>query len=90
VLAEQAAMSPRNFSRVYARRVGATPAKTVERLRLEAARRALEEGTASVEAVARTCGFGDEERMRRCFLRHLGVPPRQYRQRFSRSAKSAA
>jgi transcriptional regulator GlxA family with amidase domain len=83
-LAEQAGMSPRNFARVYARRVGATPAKTVERLRLEAARRALEERAGSIESIARACGFGDEERMRRSFLRHLGVPPRQYRQRFSR------
>jgi transcriptional regulator GlxA family with amidase domain len=83
-LAEQAGMSPRNFARVYARRVGATPAKTVERLRLEAARRALEEGAGSIEGIARACGFGDEERMRRSFLRHLRVPPRQYRQRFSR------
>jgi transcriptional regulator GlxA family with amidase domain len=83
-LARQAAMSARNFARVYARRVGATPAKTVERLRLEAARRALEEGAGSIASIARACGFGDAERMRRSFLRHLGVPPRQYRQRFSR------
>jgi transcriptional regulator GlxA family with amidase domain len=86
VLAERAGMSPRNFARVYARRVGATPAKTVERLRLEAARRALEEGARPVETIARACGFGDEERMRRSFLRQLGVPPSQYRQRFSRAA----
>jgi transcriptional regulator GlxA family with amidase domain len=85
MLAEQAGMSPRTFARVYQRRVGTTPAKTVERLRLEAARRALEEGAASIESIARACGFGDEERMRRSFLRHLGVPPRQYRQRFSRT-----
>jgi transcriptional regulator GlxA family with amidase domain len=89
-LAEQAGMSPRNFARVYARRVGATPAKTVERLRLEAARRALEEGAGSIESIARACGFGDEERMRRSFLRHLRVPPRQYRQRFSRMERLKA
>lgn len=85
-LAERAGMSPRNFARVYTRRVGATPAKAVARLRLEAARRALEEGTRPVGSIARACGFGNEERMRRSFLRQLGVPPRQYRQRFSRSA----
>ncbi len=88
-LAEQAGMSPRNFARVYARRMGATRAKTVERLRLEAARRALEDQPASIEAIARRCGFGDEERMRRSFLRQLGVAPRQYRQRFSRGDRRA-
>jgi len=85
-LAERAGMSPRNFARVYAERLGTTPAKAVERLRLEAARRALEETDAAVEAIARRSGFGDEERMRRAFLRHLGIPPRHYRHRFSRSA----
>lgn len=67
-----------------------TPAKAVERLRLDAARRALEETQAPVETVARQCGFGDEERMRRSFLRRLGVPPSQYRQRFSASMEGAA
>jgi len=83
-LAARVGMSPRNFARVYAQRLGTTPAKAVERLRLEAARRALEESAVPIERVARDCGFGDEERMRRAFLRQLGVPPRQYRQRFSR------
>jgi transcriptional regulator GlxA family with amidase domain len=89
-LSARAGMSPRNFARVYAERTGTTPAKAVERLRLEAARRALEEGAASVAAIARACGFGDEERLRRSFLRQLGVPPLQYRQRFSRGEARAA
>ena len=87
-LARRTGMSPRNFARVYARRMGATPAKAVELLRIEAARRALEETAAPIETIARRCGFGDEERMRRSFLRRLGVPPRQYRSRFSRAAEA--
>ncbi|HWG81130.1 MAG TPA: GlxA family transcriptional regulator [Stellaceae bacterium] len=83
-LAARAGMSPRNFARVYTRRMGTTPAKAVERLRIDAARRALEESDASIESIARRCGFGDEERLRRSFLRRLGVPPRQYRARFTR------
>ncbi len=82
-LAGRAGMSPRNFARLYAQRMGSTPARAVELLRVEAARRALEETGASIEAIARRCGFGDEERMRRAFLRRLGVPPRDYRQRFA-------
>ena len=89
-LAERAGMSARNFARLYRARTGTTPAKAVERLRLEAARRALEEGAAPVAIVAQRCGFGDEERMRRAFLRGLGVAPLQYRQRFSRGALQAA
>lgn len=87
-LAEQAGMSPRNFARLYVERVGTTPAKTVEGLRLEAARRALEDSDASIETIARDCGFGNEERMRRSFLRRLGVAPTQYRQRFSRPGRN--
>lgn len=89
-LAARLGMSPRNFARLYRERTGTTPAKAVERLRLEAARRALEEGSAPIASVARACGFGDEERMRRAFLRLLGVPPRHYRQRFSRAEPDAA
>ena len=83
-LAARAAMSPRNFARVFARATGQTPAKFVERARLERARMQLEESARSVDEVADACGFGSGERMRRTFLRHLGVPPHDYRQRFRR------
>jgi transcriptional regulator GlxA family with amidase domain len=84
-LAARVGMSPRNFARVYAKRTGTTPAKAVEALRVDAARRALEGSAASIERIARVCGFGDEERLRRSFLRCLGVPPKQYRARFTRA-----
>lgn len=73
-LAAKAAMSPRNFARAYAGETGVTPAKAVERLRVEAARAALAQGGAIQEIAART-GFGDPERMRRAFVRLYGAPP---------------
>jgi transcriptional regulator GlxA family with amidase domain len=76
-------MTPRSFARIYAAKLGTTPAKTVERLRVEAARRALEDGGAPIKLIAHRCGFGDEERMRRAFLRRLGVSPSDYRTRFA-------
>ncbi|HLI12512.1 MAG TPA: helix-turn-helix domain-containing protein [Alphaproteobacteria bacterium] len=82
-LAARAGMSPRSFARVYAARTGTTPARRVEMLRVEAARRALEETRAPVKRIAHRCGFGDEERMRRAFLRRLGVNPLEYRRRFA-------
>jgi transcriptional regulator GlxA family with amidase domain len=82
-LAAQAGMSPRHFARLYAARHGTTPAKAVEVLRVEAARRALEETQAPIKRVAAICGFGDEERMRRSFLRRLGSSPVDYRRRFA-------
>lgn len=82
-LAERAAMSPRNFARVYTAKLGTTPAKAVEAMRVEAARRALEEGDRHIEQIARVTGFGDEETMRRAFRRRLGVNPRDYRRRFA-------
>lgn len=81
-LAKRAAMSPRNFARVFHREVGATPARFVERVRVEAARRRLEESAHGVEQVASQCGFGTAESMRRAFLRTLRVSPSAYRSRF--------
>jgi transcriptional regulator GlxA family with amidase domain len=74
-LAGLARMSPRNFSRCFAAEVGVTPARAVERLRVEAALAALESGARSVQKAAREFGFADPERMRRAFMRTLGVPP---------------
>jgi transcriptional regulator GlxA family with amidase domain len=73
-LAAEAAMSPRNFARAYAAETGVTPAKAVERMRIEAARAALEAGDA-IQEIARRTGFGDSERMRRAFVRLYGAPP---------------
>jgi len=85
-LAERAAMSPRNFARVFLRETGVTPAKFLERARIERARRTLEETRLSIDEVAGTCGFGSAERMRRTFQRHLRVVPQDYRRRFERTS----
>jgi transcriptional regulator GlxA family with amidase domain len=74
-LAARACMSPRHFARAFHEDTGVTPAKAVERLRVEAARSALDAGAPSVQRVAAECGFGDAERMRRSFVRLLGIPP---------------
>jgi transcriptional regulator GlxA family with amidase domain len=81
-LARCAHMSPRHFARSFRTEVGLTPARYVERLRLEAARRRLEEGAEPLAAVAAECGFGTAETMRRAFLRTLAVGPSEYRRRF--------
>ena len=82
-LAARAGMSPRNFARVYKERTGRTPARAVQVFRVEAARRLLENTDGPVDRIAQRCGFGDEERMRVTFQRHLGVAPRDYRRRFA-------
>ena len=82
VLADQAGMSERSFSRHYAEATGQTPARAIERLRVEAARRLLSESRLPVKRVAQRCGFGSEETMRRGFLRLLAVTPQDYRSRF--------
>jgi transcriptional regulator GlxA family with amidase domain len=82
-LAGRVGMSPRSFARLYAARAGTTPARAVEALRQEAARRMLtERPDLPVARVAERCGFGDDERMRRSFVRSLGVAPTDYRLRF--------
>lgn len=81
-IAHEIGMSPRNFARVFLREIGLTPAQYVERVRVEAARRRLEDSTDGVDAIAASCGFGTAETMRRTFLRHVRVAPSDYRTRF--------
>ena len=81
-LAQQLAMSPRNFARVFTREMKTTPAKFVERLRVEAARRRLEESQNSMETIASECGFGSVNSMRNVFQRTLKISPGQYRRHF--------
>lgn len=83
-LADQAMMSPRNFARQYKSHTGLTPAKAVERIRVEAACRLLEETDLPLTTVARNCGFLDDERLRRAISRSFNVAPGEYRQRFGR------
>ncbi|HYD26241.1 GlxA family transcriptional regulator [Brevundimonas sp.] len=78
-LAGEAAMSPRNFARAFTAETGITPAKAVERLRLETARTAVEAGRAPLDRIAEATGFGDPGRMRRAFLRAFGHPPQALR-----------
>ncbi|MBR0937130.1 GlxA family transcriptional regulator [Bradyrhizobium jicamae] len=83
VLARQAAMSERSFSRHYAEATGLTPARAIERLRVEGARHLLSETRLPIKRISQRCGFGSEETMRRSFLRLLATTPQDYRARFS-------
>ena len=78
-LADEAAMSPRHFSRAFKAETGLTPAKAVERLRLEAARERVESSSDPIEHVSAAVGFTDPERMRRAFIRAFGQPPQALR-----------
>jgi len=86
VLAEAASLSPRQFSRVFRDETGQSPAKAIERLRVEAARLMMETSRHPIEVIARETGFGDRERMRQAFLRAFGQPP-QAIQRISAGAE---
>jgi transcriptional regulator GlxA family with amidase domain len=81
-LAAAASMSVRHFARVFTEQVGETPGRFVERVRLEAARHALETTSLTLDLVADECGFGTAETMRRAFHRRLHVAPDAYRRRF--------
>ena len=89
-MAERARLSPRQFARAFRAEVGVTPARMLERLRVEAARRRLEDGRVGLAAVVGASGFGTEETMRRAFLRLLGTPPSDYRDRFRPQAAATA
>lgn len=90
LLARQMHMSRRNFARRYKEKTCRTPAKTIEIFRLIAARRMLENSEQNIDQIAYACGFGDEERMRTTFQRHLAVSPRDYRGRLAASPRDEA
>ncbi len=81
-LAARARLSPRHFARAFQSETGLTPGKYVERVRVEHARRLLEDTTDGVEEISRSTGYGTPEAMRRAFLKTLGTSPAEYRRRF--------
>lgn len=84
-LAEEASLSLRQFNRLFREQTGETPAKAVERLRVEAARARVQAGVEPIEIVAAAVGFTDPERMRRAFIRRFGHPPQSLRRVAHRS-----
>jgi transcriptional regulator GlxA family with amidase domain len=87
-LAEIAGISPRQFSRAFSAETGQSPAKAVERLRVEAARLLVEQGRLPMDVIANEVGFADREQMRRAFLRTVGQPPQAVRH-FARESRLA-
>jgi len=82
-MAAELKMTPRTFARFIRLQTGTTPARMLEKLRLERACALIESGTQSAKSVAAACGFSSEEILRRIFIRHLKVSPSGYRERFS-------
>ncbi|WP_137992236.1 GlxA family transcriptional regulator [Streptomyces vilmorinianum] len=81
-LAARARLSPRHFARAFQAETGTTPGRYVDQVRLEHARRLLEETTDGVQEVARAAGYGTSEAMRRAFVKTLDTTPADYRRRF--------
>ncbi|GAA5443756.1 HTH-type transcriptional regulator CdhR [Microbulbifer sp. NBRC 101763] len=81
-LAQESAMSPRNFARCFSRELGVTPARFIESIRVEKACQLLSEQNLSQERVACLCGFQSQEQLRRTFRRHKGILPSEFRRRF--------
>lgn len=88
-IANQLNMSTRNFTRIFHRETGMPPAKFVEKLRIEAARKYLEDSDVSLEQIAELCGLGGLVSMRRVFLRHLNTTPSDYRRAFRTSLRDS-
>ncbi|MFE1783430.1 GlxA family transcriptional regulator [Streptomyces sp. NPDC059506] len=81
-LADRAGLSPRHFARAFRSETGTTPGRYVERVRLEHARRLLEDTSDGVGQISRACGYGTPEAMRRAFVKALDTSPAEYRRRF--------
>lgn len=89
-LAEAAGVSPRHLSRLFHAELNASPAAYVELIRIDIARRLLEESRSPIKTIAHAAGFGSTATLRRAFLRRLGVTPLEYRLRFQTTASNGA
>jgi transcriptional regulator GlxA family with amidase domain len=89
-LAEKIAMSERSFARHFVEGVGIAPGHYVRQIRLTAARQKLEQTDLPLEQVARRCGFGTGESLRRSFIAALGVTPGAYRERFRGAVRATS
>ncbi|QEU77961.1 GlxA family transcriptional regulator [Streptomyces subrutilus] len=89
-LAARARLSPRHFARAFRAETGVTPGRYVERVRVEHARRLLEDTGEGIAQIARTCGYGTPEALRRAFVKALGQPPAEYRRRFGSPVRPCA
>jgi transcriptional regulator GlxA family with amidase domain len=87
-LAQHSNMSVRNFARVFLKETGITPAKFVEKVRVEVARRYLEDSDLSIDQIAEKCGLGGLISMRRTFIRHMNISPSDYRRSFRTSLQA--
>lgn len=88
-LSEHCAMSPRNFARVFLKETGITPGKYIEKVRLEKAKRSLEDSNLSLDQIADSCGIGSQDSLRRLFLKHLNITPGHYRKSFKTAFRDA-
>lgn len=88
VLAKRAGMSPRSFARHYKKRTGVTPAKSIECLRVNKAKQLLQQHDTAIVTIAEQTGLIDEQRLRRVFVRNVGVSPHEYRKKFGANSKS--
>lgn len=88
-LAKIAAMSPRNFTRVFTHEVGLSPSAYVDQTRIDVARSLLEGSRMTIDSIAAKSGFGAARAMRRAFVSHMGTTPNQYRERFRTSGDGA-
>ncbi|WP_425516821.1 GlxA family transcriptional regulator [Miltoncostaea oceani] len=88
-LSARAGFSERHLTRVFARELSTTPGRYVEQVRVEAARAMLESSDASLDVIARRCGLGSAETLRRAFARTVGVTPHAYRRRFATTGVAA-
>ena len=80
--AERVGMSLRNFVRRFRQATGDSPLIYVQKLRVAAAKRLLENDHRSMQEVSDAVGYGDAAFFRKVFQRHTGVSPSAYRRRF--------
>jgi len=88
-LADNAAISRRNFVRRFKKATTNTPLEYIQRVKIEAAKKSLESSTNNVQEVMYYVGYSDSKSFRSIFKRYTGLSPVEYRNRYNREMAMA-
>jgi len=85
-LASRLATSRRNFDRRFTKATGNTPVEYLQRVKVEVAKSALENGRKRIFEVMNDVGYSDDKAYREVFKRITGISPFEYRAKYNKEA----
>lgn len=85
-VARQVNMSKRNFIRRFKNATSLNPIEFIQKIKVEAAKKALERGETNIAALTYSVGYNDLKTFRSVFKKITGLTPIEYRNRYNGAA----